>query len=181
MKGLLLLSGGIDSPVAGHLMVAKGYDVTGIHLNNFDKENKKMKQIAEKLGIDFIDYHFRKYQEEMDRCEPGFRCILCKRMMLRIAEKQGYDYLITGDNLGQVASQTLSNMYVIDQAVKIPIVRPLIFHDKKDIIDIARKIGTYELSNLPEPACPFVPKSPKTRSKLETVEKEESKLTFPSL
>jgi thiamine biosynthesis protein ThiI len=99
----------------------------------------------------------------------------------KIAEKEKADALVMGDSLGQVASQTLQNLLVVDSAVKIPILRPLIGFDKEDIVKIARQIGTYELSILPSAGCTAVPNKPATRAKLEDILEEEKKLNIEEI
>ena len=108
-----------------------------------------------------------------DGLKVGYTCIFCKRMLLRyaekIAEKQEADAIVMGDSLGQVASQTLHNINVINSAVKIPIIRPLIGYDKEDIVKIAKEIGTYDLSILPSDPCKEVPNKPATQAKLDKI------------
>ncbi|UCH72033.1 MAG: hypothetical protein JSW62_00330, partial [Thermoplasmatales archaeon] len=113
-------------------------------------------------------------------CNIKFSCIFCKRMLLRyaekIAEKEGANAIIMGDSLGQVASQTLQNILVIDNAVKMPILRPLIGFDKEDVVRIAKKIGTYDLSIIPSNGCNAVPNKPATSAKLDKILEEEKKI-----
>jgi thiamine biosynthesis protein ThiI len=115
-----------------------------------------------------------------EKCNRRYQCVLCKRMMLRVAElvaaKEGFDFLVTGENLGQVASQTLDNLVVLDSAVKTKILRPLLCMDKVETITIARKIGTFEHSISENKKCAFVPIHPVTKAKLANVEAEERKL-----
>ena len=184
MKGLLLISSGIDSPVAGYLMQRKGYEVFGIHFeHSSDARNlEKVKKLAQKVGIRklfFVDN--LKNQEEIARnCSSRYQCLICKGLMYRIAEalalREGIDVLITGENLAQVASQTLTNIQVLDKAVKIKVLRPLLGFDKNETMKIAREIGTYDISVEKSAGCPFVPRSPVTKGKLAVVEEEESKL-----
>ena len=118
-------------------------------------------------------------------CDIKFTCIFCKRMLLRyaekIAEKEGADAIVMGDSLGQVASQTLQNILVIDNAVNIPVFRPLIGLDKEDVVRIAREIGTYDLSILPSDGCNAVPNKPATSAKLDKIIKEEKKIDIVKL
>jgi thiamine biosynthesis protein ThiI len=189
MKGLLLLSSGIDSPVAGKMMADKGVDVIALHFNLGDneKENNKVITLARKIGVKRLLFAELRapHIAYRENCNPRFTCVFCKRMMLRIAERIAedgkYDFLITGENLGQVASQTLDNMAVIQSAVKIKVLQPLLGFDKKDTIGIARKYGTYELSIEKSPGCPFLPQNPATGAKLEKVEAEEAKLDIEDL
>jgi thiamine biosynthesis protein ThiI len=124
-------------------------------------------------------------QVSLSNCKRNLRCILCKRMMLRIAEKivemDGADAILTRESLGQVASQTLANMYVTSQTVKTQIIRPLIGLDKIEIVDIAGKIGTYEISISPSIGCSIYPKMPATSARLEDVLREEAKIDIDSL
>jgi len=189
MKGLLLLSSGIDSPVAGRMMNDKGVEVIALHMNFWDndKEDKKVVELAKKIGVKkllFADLR-PAHNAYGQNCNPRFTCIYCKRMMLRIAEKlaekEKCDFLITGENLGQVASQTLDNVVVIQRAVKMMTLQPLLGFDKNDTIKIARKNGTYDLSIQKSPGCPYLPRNPATTSKLEKVEHEESKLNINEL
>jgi tRNA uracil 4-sulfurtransferase len=189
MKGLLLLSSGIDSPVAGKLMIDKDVEVVALHMNFWDneKENQKVIDLAKKIGVKQLFFaELRKAHEAYrENCNPRYTCIYCKRMMLRIAEKlalrEKCDFIITGENMGQVASQTLDNMAVIQRAVKMTILQPLLGFDKNDIIKIARKFETYEMSIQKSPGCPFLPRSPATTSKLEKVEYEESKIKIDEM
>jgi len=191
MKFVSLISSGIDSPVATYLISKKTKKIIFIHsdnrpftddreINNFTKVAKYLKK---KIGTDIKTYiipHGRTLAQYKKYCEDRFTCVFCKRMMVRyaekIAEKEEANAIIMGDSLGQVASQTLQNLRVVDSAVKIPVLRPLIGFDKEDVVKIAREIGTYELSILPSDGCSSVPKKPSTRAKLEYILEEEKKL-----
>ena len=189
MKGLLLLSSGIDSPVAGKMLAEKGVEVTALHFDfgSNEKENSKVVSLARKIGVKRLLFAELRapHIAYRENCNPRFTCVFCKRMMFRIAEriaeKEKYDFLITGENMGQVASQTLDNMAAIQNAVKIKILQPLLGLDKNDIIKIARKFGTYEMSIEKSPGCPFLPQNPATGAKLEKVEAEEAKLDIEDL
>ncbi|HJX05210.1 MAG TPA: hypothetical protein VJ461_00700 [Candidatus Nanoarchaeia archaeon] len=189
MKGLLLLSSGIDSPVAGKMMIDKGVEVIALHLNFWDddKENKKVVELAKKAGVKqlFFAELRQAHDAYRERCNPRFTCIYCKRMMLRIAEKlaekEKCNFLITGENMGQVASQTLDNMAVIQRAVKMKVLQPLLSFDKNDTVKIAKQFGTYELSIQKSPGCPYLPQHPATTSRLEKVEYEEEKINITEL
>ncbi|ATZ60605.1 MAG: 7-cyano-7-deazaguanine synthase [Methanosarcinales archaeon Met12] len=196
MKLVSLISGGIDSPVATYLMMKKGVEVIALHLDNrpftdekqLDKSLKLVKHLENLFdkGIKtFVVPHGDNQAAFARNCIEKLQCVLCRRMMLRIAanivEREGADGILTGESLGQVASQTLQNIYVTNQAVKTPIMRPLIGMDKVDIIDIARKIGTYDLSILPGLCCTIVPEKPSTAAKLEIVLREEEKVNIESL
>lgn len=189
MKGLLLLSSGIDSPVAGYLMQRKGYEIFGIHFeHSSDARNlEKVKKLAQKIGVKKLFFvENLKNQEDIARnCSSRYQCLICKRLMYRIAEaialQEGIEVLITGENLAQVASQTLSNMQVLDKAVGIKVLRPLLGFDKNETMKIAREIGTYDISIEKSVGCPFVPRSPITKGKLAVVEEEESKLDIKGI
>jgi thiamine biosynthesis protein ThiI len=191
MKALLLLSGGIDSPVAAHLMQKKGYEITALHFYNkhigdINTVEKCMK-LCQQLNIHtLITIAFDQQQAELAKnCTHRFYYILQRRLMLRIAERiaeqENIPYLITGDNLAQVASQTLSNMTTIQQAIKMAILRPILCNDKVETIKIAREIGTYEISKGPEVCCLLGPKHPATRSTPAIIEEEEKKIDINNL
>ena len=189
MKGLLLLSTGIDSPVAGHLMIRQGYQLSAIHFehSNDPKNIEKVKQLAKKSQIKklFIVNNLENQKLISKNCSPRFQCLICKRLMYRIAEaisqKEKIQFLITGENLGQVASQTLANIAVLHRSVKIKILRPLLTFDKTETMKIARKIDTYQISIQKSTSCPFVPKHPSTQAKIKMVESEESKLNIKQI
>jgi len=183
MKVIILLSPGIDSPVAAHLMQKQGLELIG--LNFFINNHKAVDKIAKKLGISNIHYisHKEILTQIKNNINPKYTCIICKRIMYKIAEKlakkENAKFIITGDNLGQVASQTLDNLAVLDNAINLPILRPLLCFDKNEIIKIAKSINTYELSE--NKKCQFVPRHPSTKAKLEIIEKEELKLDIKSI
>ena len=193
MRGLLLISSGIDSPVAGYLMIKKGVEIIAVHFNNLKEEDdkslrttkrlvKKLSQIANKRIKLYIIQNHKNQRQIMDNTNRRFQCVLCKRLMYRIAEriakKEKCDFLITGENLGQVASQTLDNLRVLDYATKMIVLRPLLCNDKNDTIKIARQIGTYEISIEHRDTCAFVPKRPLTKAKLERVRMQEERLNI---
>ncbi len=183
MKAVILLSPGIDSPVAAHLMKEKGLELIG--LNFFMDNHNAVDKIAKKLGIKKVHYisHKEILTQIKNNTNPKYTCLLCKRMMYRIAEnlakKENAKFIVTGENLGQVASQTLDNLAVLDNAVNTPILRPLLCFDKNEIIDIAKNISTYGLSE--NKKCLFVPRHPSTKAKLEIIEKEEPELDIKSI
>jgi thiamine biosynthesis protein ThiI len=189
MKGLLLLSSGIDSPAAGKMMIDKGVEVIALHLKLSDneKEEKKVTDLAKKVGVNKLFFAELRHAHNAYRenCNPRFTCVFCKRMMLRIAErvaeKEKCDFIITGENMGQVASQTLDNMVVIQTVVKMKVLSPLLGFDKNEIIKLARRFGTYEMSIQKSPGCPYLPQHPATGAKLEKVEQEEAKLDINEL
>ena len=188
MRALLLLSGGIDSPVAGHIVKEKGAELYAVHFDNqpfsSDKAAELAKRLAEKIGVVklfMVDYGKVK-AEIVKHCTRRFTCVLCRRLMFRISEKIAQDnccdFLVSGENLGQVASQTLSNMVAEHSAITLDVIRPLLCNDKQETIDLAKIIGTYEISIEPSICCTLVPKCPATQSKIERIESEENKLNF---
>lgn len=197
-KGLLLLSGGIDSPVAGYMMAKRGVKIFALHFHSFPYTSPQAKEKVITLAHELSKYagHIKmhvvsvtKIQQEIHRhCKSEFMITLLRRFMFKIAEKiakeNGYDMIITGENLGQVASQTIESMTVVENVVKSTVIaRPLIAFDKVDIIAIARKIGTYETSIQPfEDCCTvFLPKNPVTKPKLRHAEFEETHLDVDAL
>lgn len=191
---LSLLSGGIDSPVASYLTMCRGAKVNYLSfysppytgeetmrkLEDLARQLKKFQGVSTKLFIaPFVDIQLL----IRARCFEGYRTILFRRMMFRIAERiateRGYSALITGEALSQVASQTIENLTCINDAVKtMPVIRPLITSDKNDTIAIAERIGTFPISirNAPDSCTAFLPKSPIIKGKLERVLAEEKKL-----
>ncbi len=183
MKAVSLLSVGIDSPVATQLMTSRGVEVIGI---NFSQGNEDLlKRIMEKTGVKrCIVMDMNHFQKSIRRDEK-MRCIMCKRFMYRIAERigkeEGAEFIITGENIGQVASQTISNMVTISKSVSIDVVRPLLCYDKNDIIKVARETGTYSLSIERNGRCPYVPASPSTRTIEKRVRLQESHIPLQDL
>ncbi|MEF9951349.1 MAG: tRNA uracil 4-sulfurtransferase ThiI [Clostridium sp.] len=191
-KGGLLLSGGIDSPVAGYMMAKRGLEIISIYFHSHPYTSERAKEKVIDLGKILSTYTggmklyvvpFTKIQMDIiDKCRHDELTIIMRRYMMQISEmiceKEGALSLVTGESLGQVASQTLESMYVTNSAVKMPVFRPLVGMDKTDIIDISREIGTYETSILPyEDCCTiFVPKHPKTKPRLEDIEASETKI-----
>jgi len=179
MKALILLSSGIDSPVAAHL-VSKKFIVDALHFKSSNIE--KVKTLCKKLKIKklYVVDHNKILKQITKKCNRKYTCVLCKRIMYKIGEqianKHNYKYLINGENLGQVASQTLDNMATIDKAVKIKVLRPLLCYDKQETINLAKKIGTYNISITNAKKCKFVPKHPATKSNSRIIEQEEEKL-----
>ena len=188
-KVVCLLSGGIDSPVAAHMLMKQGVEVIAAHMVTCpatdDVPRQKVERILEKLNIkrSYFVEHGKNLRRIRENCTPRFTCVLCKRQMLREAEKiakiENADAIVTGDSLGQVASQTLINLETETQAVEIPVIRPLIGFDKEDIIKVAREIGTYEISILKDSGCFAVPKNPATNAKVGDVLEEEGKIRVP--
>jgi thiamine biosynthesis protein ThiI len=189
-KALLLLSGGIDSPVAGHLLKKK-LNIDAVHFSiepfTDDSPEKKSAKLAKLLGIKklIVINTSKEFSEIVKECNHRIYFVLSKRLMLRIAEelakKQGYDYLITGESIGQVSSQTLPNLSVIDKAVKIQVLRPLLGYDKNEIIKVANEIGSFESSKGPEVCDKLGPKHPSTNASLDIVLKEEENLDIKKM
>lgn len=192
-KGLVLLSGGIDSPVASFMMAKRGMRINFVTFHSFPFTSRqaleKVKELAEILSIytgktRLYSMNILKIQEAINsRTEKDLATILTRRVMMKLSEKLSenmeYQALITGESLGQVASQTLGGLTCTNASVKnIPVFRPLIGMDKTEIIEIAREIGTYEKSIEPyEDSCViFAPKHPVTNPKLEEVLREEAKI-----
>jgi len=197
MKVVSMISGGIDSPVASYLMLKKGAEIIYVHFHSFPIVSKasvyKVLQLVEILS---------KYQSPSivyliplgeiqtflrTRVDPRYLIILYRRFMVklaeRVAEREGAAAIVTGESLGQVSSQTLQNLRVIDAAARLPILRPLIGFDKEEIVGIAKKIGTYEISIKPQEDCCtlFVPKKQITAAKFEKIKEIESSLPVEEL
>ncbi len=196
-KGLLLLSGGIDSPVAGFLMAKRGLAINCVHFHSYpftsERAEEKVKDLAEILArytgkFKFFSINILDIQKEINKnCPEKEMTIISRRFMMRIAEKiaghNKYDALITGESLGQVASQTVQGIGATNNAVNLPVLRPLIGMDKVDIVHIAEDIETYETSILPfEDCCTvFLPKHPVTRPRVEDIILSEESLDIDTL
>ena len=196
-RGLLLLSGGIDSPVAGYMVAKRGVKLEAVHFESFpytsERAREKVLELASILAeyTGDIDVHvisLTKIQEELSRnCEEDYFTLLLRRYMMaiasRIAHERGCGALVTGESIGQVASQTMPAIGVTDIMADLPVFRPCIGLDKEEIVQIARKIDTFETSILPYEDCctVFTPRHPKTRPELAKVEAEERKLPFDQL
>lgn len=196
-RGLLLLSGGIDSPVAGYMMAKRGVEIEAIHFESFPYTSERAKEKVLSLAKQLTEYTMRmrvhvisltKIQEMIrDNCDEDYFTLLLRRYMMAISVKLAHQYdceaIITGESLGQVASQTMKAINVTNVLSDIPIYRPLIGMDKDEIIQISRKIGTFDTSVLPYEDCctVFTPRHPRTRPELEKVEAEEAKLDFDAL
>ncbi|NLL47789.1 MAG: tRNA 4-thiouridine(8) synthase ThiI [Firmicutes bacterium] len=198
-KGLLLLSGGIDSPVAGFLSMKRGVSLEGLHFYSYPFTSERSKAKVVELASRLAPYNSRgtfklwiAYFTEIQKAlqlssHQTLSITLMRRFMLRIAtklaEREKALALITGDSLGQVASQTMESIHVINAVTTTPVFRPLIGLDKQEIIDLSVKIGTYETSILPYEDCctVFVPTNPATRPRLEKVLEAEAELDVDGL
>lgn len=196
-KALLLLSGGIDSPVAGYMIAKRGVEISALYFHTYpftsERANEKVKRLKEILeeycgkitlySINILEVH----KAIKEFCREEETTILARRFMMRIAEKialeNNMDMLITGESLGQVASQTMKSMTVIENAIEMPILKPLVGLDKTEIIEIAKTIGTYETSILPYDDCcsVFAPKHPLISPKLNSIKTSESNLNIEEL
>jgi thiamine biosynthesis protein ThiI len=196
-KVLLLLSGGIDSPVAGWMMMKRGVTLEAIHFHSYpftsERALQKVRDLAQKLAMwgGAIRLHvvpFTEIQTKIrEKCPEDYLITIMRRFMMRIAERIAGETrakaLATGESLGQVASQTLESMDTINKVISIPLLRPLVAMDKAEITEIARKIDTYELSILPYEDCctVFTPKNPVTRPKPYVAERFERSLDVEAL
>ena len=196
-KGLILMSGGIDSPVAAFMMAKRGMSIEAVHYHSYPYTSQRAQRKVEELVKVLAGYmgtvkmhviNLLPIQEEIvKKCPEDETTLLVRRFMMRIAEqiavKNGDMMLITGEDLGQVASQTAEALVVTDSVVKMPVMRPLIAMDKVDIMDKAREIGTYDISIQPYEDCctVFLPKHPVTKPKLERIEKSEAALDVETL
>ncbi len=191
-KAMLLLSGGIDSPVAGFMIGKRGVELEGVHFYSYpytsERAKEKVLELAEILAgytgkfklhiVPFTDIQL----EINNKCPEELLTIIMRRVMMKMAERYarntGCSCVVTGESIGQVASQTMQSLYVTDMVVNMPVFRPLIGMDKDEVIEIARKIGTFETSILPYEDCctVFVAKHPKTRPQLDEVLRAEENL-----
>ena len=196
-RGLLLLSGGIDSPVAGCMMAKRGLEIEALHFESFPYTSERAKEKVMQLAQEMCEFCSKIHvhvislthiQEELrDNCTEDYFTILLRIFMMRLAERCAREYkchaLITGESLGQVASQTLRAIEVTDSVVNLPVFRPCIGLDKNEIIIQARHYGTFDTSILPfEDCCTvFTPRHPKTQPKLEDVMRELEKVDVEAL
>lgn len=196
-KGLLLISGGIDSPVAGYMMAKRGMKLDCIHFHSFPYTGEAAKEKVISLskivgeyngGMNLYVVSFTDIQEAIhEKCPEEFMITIMRRFMMRIAERLskqlGCQGIITGESLGQVASQTIESMTSSNSVVSMPVLRPLVAFDKIDIIKISKKIEAYETSILPYEDCctVFLPKFPVIRPELKKVERIESALDVEAL
>jgi len=193
-KAVSLISGGIDSPIASWLMMKRGCKIFPIFADlapyTTSAAEDRLIQVLQRLfaytpykQITFYRFPHGIYlQQVKDFIPPKLTCIFCKRMMYRVAEKLALSLnakgIVTGENLGQVASQTLDNLYVLNQAVKLPVFRPLIGFDKNETIELSKKLDIYASSIVQVPSCTAVPKYPETHGSLEDILKIEQEHDF---
>ena len=191
-SGLLLLSGGIDSPVAGFMTAKRGMKISALHFHSYPFTNErafeKVKKLAEILtqyvgDITLYSINLLEIQKAIhEHCREREMTIISRRFMMKIAEKiadkNNINALITGESLGQVASQTIEGISVVNESVRLPILRPLVALDKTEIMDRAKEIGTYEISILPYEDCctVFLPKRPVTKPRLSDILNSEKNL-----
>ncbi|MBP3431697.1 MAG: tRNA 4-thiouridine(8) synthase ThiI [Clostridia bacterium] len=196
-KALLLLSGGIDSPVAGYLMSKRGLRLEAVHFHSYPytsvQAKEKVIELAKEISVycDEIKLHivsFTEIQEQIHRnCDEEYMITIMRRIMMRIAERlckhNELGAIITGESLGQVASQTMQSMNVTNSVVSIPVFRPVIAYDKEDIMSVAKKIKTYETSILPYEDCctVFLPKNPVIKPTIKRAELLEQNLDIEAL
>ena len=196
-KGMLMLSGGIDSPVAGYLALKRGVDIEAVHFASPPYTSpgalKKAHDLTRKLtkfggNIQFIEVPFTEIQEEIKAKAPeAYLMTLTRRFMMRITDRirevRNGLVIINGESLGQVASQTLESMQTINAVTSTPVIRPVVTMDKLEIIDIAQEIDTFEISIQPfEDCCTiFAPDRPKTNPKIENAEQYEKRMDVEGL
>jgi len=191
-RAVSLLSGGIDSPVATYMIAKRGVSIVPVHFFSFPYTSEQAKEKVVTLARILAKYcgrlkleivPFTRIQEELrEKCPEEYITVIMRRFMMRISERiaeyNGCKAIVTGENLGQVASQTLEAMAVTEECVSLPVLRPVIGFDKREIISTAEKIGTFETSILPYEDCctVFTPRHPKTKPRLEDVIRAESAL-----
>lgn len=196
-KAMLLLSGGIDSPVAAYLTAKRGVEVSAVHFQSFPYTSElalqKVKDLAKALspytgGIKLYIVPFKEIQYAIHiNCREDYMITIMRRFMMRIAERLAFENgcgaIVTGESLGQVASQTMESINVTNSVVKLPVFRPLIGNDKEEIIEISKKINTFDISIRPYEDCctVFLPKNPVIHPKLSEAEKNEEKLDVNAL
>ena len=196
-RATLLLSGGIDSPVAGWMIAKRGVRLSAVHFHSYpytsDRAKEKVLDLARILsesccGIRVHVVPFTHIQMEIhEKCPEEYTTLIMRRFMMRIAERvaklEHAEALITGESIGQVASQTMTALGTTDGVVDMPVFRPVIGFDKMEIVDVARKIGTFETSSLPYEDCctVFTPRHPATNPKMEKILEGESKLDMEAL
>lgn len=196
-KFISLLSGGLDSPIAAYVMMQRGFTPIFISLLTSDDYEESMKNkvinivkvlstfTQNELKIYFIN-HDHNLEGFKQACDRKLTCILCKRLMLRISQQigrlEGTNIIVTGDILGEQASQTLDNLYSYQNIIQdFILIRPLIGWDKQEVIDLNKKIGLYKITSEASAGCKFNPQYPETHAKLSEVEDSEKKVNIPNL
>lgn len=196
-RGLLMLSGGIDSPVAGYMMAKRGMRLKAVHFFSPPYTSEFARQKAEDLAAQITPYTgpietyfvpFTKVQEAIHaRCDESFMVIILRRMMMRVANALCAEHelgaIVTGESLGQVASQTLESITVTNAVAEYPVLRPLVGFDKEEIVNVSKKIDTYAISIRPYDDCctVFLPPNPQTHPKMQRVLREEARLDVDGL
>ena len=196
-RGLLLLSGGIDSPVAGYMMMKRGMTLDALHFESYPYTSELARDKVMSLARELVEYSGKirvhvisltKIQEQIrDNCNEDYFTLILRRFMMRLAsrcaEENYCSVLVTGESLGQVASQTLQALCATEAVASVPVFRPCIGLDKDEIVRISRAIGTFETSILPYEDCctVFTPRHPKTRPEIAKIEAEEAKLDYDAL
>jgi thiamine biosynthesis protein ThiI len=192
-----LISGGIDSAVAAWMMLKRGCEIIALYAENYPYIDKKAKKrfkeimkVLQKWSVGrilqaYTFNHGKNLEYFVKNARRNLLCLLCKRMMYRmaneLAKRVNAKAIVTGESLGEVASQTLDNLSVLDEASELPVFRPLIGFDKKEIIEMAKQIGTYEKSIMLTKGCTIVPRRPRTKGRLEEILKMEEKLNIEKL
>jgi len=190
-KAISLISPGIDSPVSTYLMKKHIDNIVAVHCTSEPLETSRSKELVIrmcrllKIKRLYVTDHGSIQKRIAKDCKAPYVCILCKRFMVRVADeiakKEGACAIITGENLGQVASQTLDNLVIITNATKLPILRPILCNDKLETTNIAQEIGTYEIGLESPPCCTFVPDQPATKAAIRSIEAEEARLHVDSM
>ncbi|MCL2142865.1 MAG: 7-cyano-7-deazaguanine synthase [Methanomassiliicoccaceae archaeon] len=196
MRLVALVSGGIDSPVAAYKMAMTGADVILLHMDNRphtdDRCLEKVKKIASRLSavtkkeiLLYVASHGENQTLIRKNCDSGYQCVLCKRLMMRVAKefalRNECSGIVMGDSLGQVASQTLRNIRAESFDLSVPVLRPLIGLDKLEIEAVAKEIGTYGISIMPESPCGVVPQRPITEAEPLRTVMQQSYLEFDEM
>jgi len=189
-KAICLISGGYDSPVASSI-IKERFEPIALHFSiqpfTDSKPELKTKNICKLLGIKkiYVISAGKLFAEIVNKCNHRYYYVLSKRLMLRIAEKiarkERCSFIVTGESLGQVSSQTLDNLTLIDKAAKLTVLRPLLAYDKNEIISMSKDLCLYEISTGPEVCDRLGPKNPKTRCNEKSIKEEERKLSIPNL
>jgi tRNA uracil 4-sulfurtransferase len=192
----MLISGGIDSPVAAYLLARAGFDLVAINMDNrpftddnqFEKAPALIRKLCEVTGKDiklWVAPHGPNQVQFARKADRHMQCILCRRMMwgvaAEVAKAEGCSYIATGESLGQVASQTLPNIQAENESPSLPMLRPLIGFDKLEIEAIAKRIGTYSISTGPGVCCTIVPERPVTNASILRTDGEAAKVDFAGM